>query len=175
LSTEKKAFVETSFCTIVLIDVHDTSHLKLKLPERDVLIQGEGLDLIWRTVEMLYCRMISNSAIVNGLPADHPLRATSPYPIPRPACVVSNLAGTRWMPVEGGLISADGNHLERYEIVSVVLELMGSRKAAIWSPCWRTLSETTAVRPSPGPCSRAGGSNRRLERLSFPMSSATLL
>jgi hypothetical protein len=46
LNTEK-AFVETSFCTIVLIDVHDTSYLKLKLPERDVLIQDEGLDLIW--------------------------------------------------------------------------------------------------------------------------------
>ncbi|QRM34806.1 hypothetical protein [Microvirga sp. VF16] len=98
LNTEKKAFLETSFCTIVLIDVHDTSHLKLKLPERDVLIQDEGLDLIWKTVEHLYCRMISNPAVVNGLPADHPLRGTSPYPIPRPSCVVSNLAGTRWMP-----------------------------------------------------------------------------
>jgi hypothetical protein len=122
LSTEKKAFVETSFCTIVLIELHDTSHLKLKLPERDVLIQDEGLDLIWRTVEQLYCRMISNPGIVNGLPADHPLRGTSPYPIPRPSCVVSNLAGTRWMPVDGGLISADGDRLERHEIVSVALD-----------------------------------------------------
>jgi hypothetical protein len=122
LNTEKKAFVETSFCTIVLIDVHDTSHLKLKLPERDVLIHDEGLDLIWRTVEQLYCRMISNPGIVNGLPADHPLRGTSPYPIPRPSCVVSNLAGTRWMPVDGGLISADGDRLERHEIVSVALD-----------------------------------------------------
>jgi hypothetical protein len=122
LNTEKKAFVETSFCTIVLIDVHDTSNLKLKLPERDVLIQDEGLDLIWRTVELLYCRMISNPAIINGLPADHPLRGTSPYPIPRPSCVVSNLAGTRWMPVDGGLITADGDRLERHEIVSVALE-----------------------------------------------------
>jgi hypothetical protein len=122
LSPEKKAFVETSFCTIVLIDVHDTSHLKLKLPERDVLIQDEGLDLIWKTVELLYCRMVSDPAVVNGLPADHPLRGTSPYPIPRPSCVVSNLAGTRWMPVDGGLISADGDRLERHEIVSVALD-----------------------------------------------------
>jgi hypothetical protein len=122
LNTEKRAFVETSFCTIVLIDVHDTSHLKLKLPERDVLIQDEGLDLIWRTVELLYCRMISDPAIVNGLPADHSLRAKSPYPIPRPACVVSNLAGTRWMPLDGGLITADGDRLERHEIVSVALD-----------------------------------------------------
>jgi hypothetical protein len=82
LNTDKKEFVETSFCTIVLIDVHDTSYLKLKLPERDVLIQDEGLDLIWKTVEQLCCRMISNPAIVNGLPVDHPLRGTSPYPIP---------------------------------------------------------------------------------------------
>lgn len=121
LNTEKKAFVETSFCTIVLIDVHDTSHLKLKLPERDVLIQDEGLDLLWRTVEQLYCRMVSNPGIVNGLPADHSLRGTSPYPIPRPSCVVSNLAGTCWMPIDGGLISADGDRLERHEIVSVAL------------------------------------------------------
>jgi hypothetical protein len=122
LNTEKRAFVETSFCTIVLIDVHDTSRLKLKLPERDVLIQDEGLNLIWKTVELLYCRMISNPAIINGLPADHPLRGTSPYPIPRPSCVVSNLAGTRWMPVDGGLIGADGDRLERHEIVSVALD-----------------------------------------------------
>ncbi|WP_114947270.1 hypothetical protein [Microvirga calopogonii] len=122
LNTEKKAFVETSFCTIVLIDVHDTSRLKLKLPERDVLIQDEGLDLIWKAVELLYCRMISNPAIVNGLPADHPLRGTSPYPLPRPSCVVSNLAGTSWMPVDGGLIAADGDRLERHEIVSVTLD-----------------------------------------------------
>lgn len=121
LNTEK-AFVETNFCTIVLIDVHDTSRLKLKLPERDVLIQDEGLDLIWKAVELLYCRMISNPAIVNGLPADHPLRGTSPYPIPRPSCVVSNLASTRWMPFNGGLISAEGDRLERHEIVSVALD-----------------------------------------------------
>jgi hypothetical protein len=129
LSTEKKAFLETSFCTIVLIDVHDTSHLKLKLPERDVLIQDEGLDLIWKTVELLYCRMIASPAIVNGLPADHPLRGTSPYPIPRPSCVVSNLAGTRWMPVDGGLVSADGDRLERHEIVSVALESYGVQES----------------------------------------------
>jgi hypothetical protein len=66
--------------------------------------------------------MISNPGIVNGLPADHPLRGTSPYPIPRPSCVVSNLAGTRWMPIDGGLISADGDRLERHEIVSVALD-----------------------------------------------------
>jgi hypothetical protein len=129
LSTEKRAFVETSFCTIVLIDVHDTGHLKLKLPERDVLIQDEGLDLIWKIVELLYCRMISNPAIVNGLPADHPLRGTSPYQILRPSCVVSNLAGTRWMPVDSGLITADGDRLERHEIVSVTLESYGIQES----------------------------------------------
>jgi hypothetical protein len=109
--------------------VHDTSHLNLKLAERDVLIQDEGLDLIWRTVELLHCRMISNPAIVNGLPADHPLRGTPPYPIPRPSCVVSNLAGTRWMPVDAGLITADGDRLERHEIVGVALESYGVQES----------------------------------------------
>jgi hypothetical protein len=134
LSTEKKAFIETSFCTIVLIDVHDTSHLKLKLPERDVLIQDEDLDLIWRTVEQLCCRILSNAAMVNGLPADHPLLGTSPYPIPRPSCVGSNRAGTRWMPVESGLISADGDRLERHEIVSAALESYGVQQSGYLEP-----------------------------------------
>jgi hypothetical protein len=39
LNTEK-AFVETSFCAIVLIYVHDTSNLKLKLPGS--CYQGRG-------------------------------------------------------------------------------------------------------------------------------------
>ena len=103
LNTEKKAFVETSFCTIVLIDVHDASHLNLKLPERDVLIQDEGLDLIWRTVEQLSCRMISNPGIVNGLSADHSLRGTSPLSDPSPLlrCLQSRrdlLDAYRWRP-----------------------------------------------------------------------------
>ncbi|SCZ00059.1 ATP-binding protein [Microvirga guangxiensis] len=32
LDAEKKAFIDTSYATIVLIDVHDTTHLKLRLP-----------------------------------------------------------------------------------------------------------------------------------------------
>jgi hypothetical protein len=52
----------------------------------------------------------------------HALRQTSPYPFPRPSCVVSNLAGTHWMPINGGLITADGHRLERHEIVSVALD-----------------------------------------------------
>jgi hypothetical protein len=98
LNTEKKGFVETSFCTIVLIDVHDTSYLKLKLPERDVLIQHEGLDLIWKTVEQLCCRMISNPAIVNGLPADHPPAGNVPLsdPVSLLRCLQS-----RWHLLDG--------------------------------------------------------------------------
>lgn len=36
--------------------------------------------------------------------------------------MVSNLAGVRWIPSDGGLISADGDRLARHEIVAVYLD-----------------------------------------------------
>jgi hypothetical protein len=125
LDEEKKLFNEASFCTMVLIDVHDTSRLKLKLPERDVLIQNDGLEEIWKTIDLLYCKMLSNPDLVNGLSAHHPLHTFSPYPIPRPSASVANMAGTRWMPKGNGLISAEGDRLELHEIVSLSLESYG--------------------------------------------------
>jgi len=128
LDIEKKAFREAMFSTFVLIDVHDTSRLKLKLPERDVLIQDEGLEAIWTAINHLYCKMVSDPHLVNGLACDHPLRKTSPYPIPAPAVSVSNLAGTRWIPQDGGLISAAGDRLELHDIVGVAVDTYGSQE-----------------------------------------------
>lgn len=119
---EKKAFIDTSYATLVLIDFHDTAHLKLKLPERDVLIKDEGLELIWKTANFLYYKRISRTDLVNGLSADHPLRSVSPYPILRPSWSVSNLVGVRWILKDGGLVPAEGDRLERREIVSINLD-----------------------------------------------------
>src|SRR5690606_37799173 len=122
---EKGRFRETSFSTIVLIDVHSTSHLHLKLPERDTVIQDDGLAQSWQEVERLYCKMLSDPSLPNGLPSDHKLREFSPFPIPRPSIAMRNLAGVSWLPVGDALMNEKGERMSMNDVASIHIDHNG--------------------------------------------------
>lgn len=58
----------------VLVDVRDTSVLRLQLPERNAPIQDAGYELIGRTIERLYAELLSGLTSPNGIPADAAVR-----------------------------------------------------------------------------------------------------
>lgn len=91
---------ETAVRNLILIDVHDTSCLKLQLPQRQALIEGDGLSTVQNLVKQAYVTLLLQDGVTNGLPMDHKIRAANPI-IPRPSLIVAALSGEQYISEPG--------------------------------------------------------------------------
>lgn len=80
----------------ILIDVQDTSVLKLQLPQRQALIQGSGIEAIRSIIREAYAALLKQPGLLNGLPVSSELRKVFPD-IPLPSCLVHAADGTRYV------------------------------------------------------------------------------
>lgn len=80
----------------ILIDVHDTSVLKLQLPQRQALIQGAGIDAVSAMIREAYVALLKQPGLLNGLAITNDLRKAHPD-IPLPSCLVHSADGTRYV------------------------------------------------------------------------------
>lgn len=94
--------VEESIHNLVLVDVHDTSHLKLQLPQRQALIENEGLDIVRAMAVRAYVSLLQREGVANGLPMNHTLRSMDDN-IPAPRVAVSAIDGERYISMDNEL------------------------------------------------------------------------
>lgn len=80
----------------VLIDVEDTSVLKLQLPQRQALIQGGGIDAVSALVREAYVSLLKQPGLLNGLAITSDLRKAH-KDIPLPSCLIHAADGTRYV------------------------------------------------------------------------------
>ncbi|MPR11726.1 hypothetical protein [Microvirga tunisiensis] len=98
-------------CTI-LIDVHDTSVLKLQLPERNALIADEGLARIIEETDKLYVEMMGNPDLPNGIGLHHPIRELpGGDKIPAPTLPIRRLGSSEWQSSSSFSAYSQGDYL----------------------------------------------------------------
>lgn len=98
---------EHSTYNVVLVDVHDTSSLRLQLPQRQALIENGGLGLVKELTRRAYISLLQQEGVANGLPMNHRLRAEVPN-IPAPRLAVSAIDGERYIAVGNQLRGRSG-------------------------------------------------------------------
>ncbi len=76
----------------VMIDVHDTTLLRLQLPERNRPIEDDGYRVIGQTIRRIYADLLAGIDGPNGVPMDAPIRSLGNIPAPQVA-VWSGLNG----------------------------------------------------------------------------------
>lgn len=77
--------IETErFNTRILIDVRDTSCLALQLPERNQVVQNDGLEAILETVREMQREILRRPGVLNGLALTHRLRQDGGADLPLP-------------------------------------------------------------------------------------------
>ncbi|PZR81433.1 MAG: hypothetical protein DI537_38225 [Stutzerimonas stutzeri] len=91
---------------LILIDVHDTTNLKLQLPQRQALIENDGLRTVREMVTEAYASLLRRGEMANGLSITDPLRATYPS-IPAPRVVVAAIDGQRFISMADELKGRD--------------------------------------------------------------------
>jgi hypothetical protein len=96
---------EQSVYNSITIDVHDTSCLKLQLPQRQALIDNDGLKSVHALIEKAYVALLAKEGVSNGLPMDAALRKRYPA-IPRPAVCVKAINGDAYISETGQLRNA---------------------------------------------------------------------
>jgi hypothetical protein len=110
---------------LVLIDVHDTSCLALQLPERNKLVENEGIDRVVEAARELQREILRRPGQINGLARDHALRQGPGQDLP-PAQVPLYTAlaheddyyGPVAMTREGQIITSDGRSREPHEVIA---------------------------------------------------------
>lgn len=83
-----KSIHEQTFGARIFIDVHDTSILKLRLPDRSAVIEDAGLDNIKKMARELYIRALAGEGCIddktwgraNGIPLSHSIRTDAEDP-----------------------------------------------------------------------------------------------
>lgn len=70
--------------TRVLIDVRDTSCLTLQLPERNQVVQNDGLAMIEETVREMQREILRRPGVLNGIALGHRLRKDAGADLPLP-------------------------------------------------------------------------------------------
>lgn len=117
-----------SMGTRVLIDVQDTSCLKLQLPERNHLIENDGLQLVLDTVRDMQREILRRPGVANGLPMNHPLRVGA-ADLPAPQIALNNAIAHREdyngpvaMSRDGAIVYEDGTRAEPSSVISANLD-----------------------------------------------------
>lgn len=107
-SLDKRGNVEEhKIYNVVLVDVHDTSSLRLQLPQRQALIENEGLSLVRELTRRAYISLLQREGVANGLPMNDRLR-TQVKNIPAPRVAVSAIDGERYVAVGNELRGRSG-------------------------------------------------------------------
>lgn len=81
---------------LILVDVHDTTTLKLQLPQRQALIVNRGLEIVRDMARRAYVALLKQHGVANGLPATDKLRKKF-HEIPAPRVAVSAINGERFI------------------------------------------------------------------------------
>lgn len=140
-----KSIHEQTFGARIFIDVHDTSILKLRLPDRSAVIEDAGLDLIKKMARELYIRALAGEGCIgdktwgraNGIPLSHSIRKDAKtlglaHKIPKPSIAIESPRAYRyeggyelhnaWLSQRSGLINLDGELVDAATLISIVPE-----------------------------------------------------
>lgn len=129
--------LEEAILNIVLVDVQDTSSLKLQLPQRQALIESEGLVAIRDMVRQAYAALLLQDGIANGLDITHPLRKRF-ADIPAPRLSVTSIDGERFISMADELVGRSSTvplsqafAMEEYPITNIDGSLLQSLLTSI--------------------------------------------
>lgn len=126
----------------IFVDVHDTSALKLRLPDRDAVIASPGLNALKTLAQELYIRILAGEGALltdrlsaaNGIALDSPLRKAADQlglsaAIPHPSLTIhvptaDRFNGTDSQPAfltmpNGTVVSAKGTTIDPATLISV--------------------------------------------------------
>lgn len=126
----------------IFVDVHDTSALKLRLPDRDAVIASPGLETLKTLAQELYIRALAGDGLIadsplaraNGIPLASPLRETARQlglasAIPSPSLAIDVPRTDRFNGTEdcatfltmpdGKVMSADGATVDPAALISI--------------------------------------------------------
>lgn len=101
LLDERGGVVDDTVYNLILVDVHDTTTLKLQLPQRQALIVNRGLEIVRDMARRAFVALLKQNGVANGLPATDKLRKKF-NDIPAPRVAVAAIDGERFisMPTE---------------------------------------------------------------------------
>lgn len=107
--SEKIAFLDArghvqddTVYNLILVDVHDTTTLKLQLPQRQALIVNRGLEIVRDMAQRAFVALLKRNGVPNGLPATDKLRRKF-NDIPAPRIAVAAIDGERFISMEDEL------------------------------------------------------------------------
>lgn len=134
---ERGNVISHTLHNLILVDVHDTSHLKLQLPQRQALIENEGLESIRDMVCRAYASLLLQEGVANGLDIKHRIR-TRFANIPAPRLSIAAIDGERYISMATELVGRSAtvplSHafaMEEYPITNIDGSLLQSLLTSI--------------------------------------------
>jgi len=138
----RKCIREQTFGARIFVDVHDTSTLKLRLPDRNAVIEDAGLETLKKMARELYIRALAGEGYIenapwgraNGIPLTYGLREDAKAlglanKIPAPSIAIDAPHSYRyeggyetqnaWLMQPSGLVNLDGVQVAPASLISV--------------------------------------------------------